>query len=257
MSWPRYKTYPELFLCVGWWRRNRQPVVLFWRWGAALTNSESAYLEPPDGVPTLQSGDLEYWLVEYPPSPGRQLSVQTSDPSISLHSYGGGREEGLSHLFCYKGFRIGLLLDRPDDAVLPMPQRRAEQDLERGVFISTISQIGAPVMDVTRLWLRDPMGLPVLDARGQPRLDPEKTRSGAQFVTGLSWRDYNAGKRDRFQSKEQQEAMLALLPDLLVGLLGGLKQLAPDAPKRLSPAVRFSAPLMKRLKRGEFINGHT
>lgn len=225
------------------------------RWGATMSNSETAILQPPEGVPTLRVGDLEYWLVEYPPTPGRQLSVQSSDPTISVHSYGGGREEGLSHLFCYKGFRIGFLLDRPDDAILPMPQYRPEQDPQRGTVTRTISHLGAPVMDATRLWLRDPLGLPLLDDRKQPRLDPEKTHAGMQFVTGLSWRDYNAGKRDKFETIEQQEATLSLLPDLLAGLLGGLKQLSPDVPKRLAPVVQFSAPLMKRLKCGDFING--
>lgn len=218
-----------------------------------MNNDETRFLRPPEGVPTLCAGDLEYWLVEHAPNPGRQISVQTSDPTISLHGYGGGRDEGLSHLFCYKGFRIGFLLDRPDDAVLPRPAGPALQDEKRGVFVREVTHLGSPVVDLTRTWQRDQMGIPIRDKNGRPLRDTAKAHSGAKFITGLSWEDYNQGMRDKFESVEQQDAVVALLPELLVGLLGGLQALRPDGPRGLLPSARFSKNLINSITRGDFI----
>ena len=201
---------------------------------------------PPENVPFLQVGSLKYWRVEHPPTPGRQFSVLTSDPSIAMHVYGGGREEPLTYMYCYRGFKIGFVVDRLDDDRLTGMTPDMYQEEENGIFWRTVTQIGTPVID-------NAAGSPI-GPDGRRRLDVKPVRAKAHYPLGFGWRDYFInGVRTKFESRAQQDEMTKLWPFLYLGLVAGTDRDAVVAPGRLRPKFRFSDRILRCLETGELI----
>ena len=235
-----------------------------------MQNIEISYekrLSPPEGEPWLETRDgLKYWLVKREPTIGLKTSVLTEDPGISMHSYGGGgREDYGSFLFCYKGFQIGFIDHELGEACWPLPPERHPEDVEEGLRTGTviirITAVGTPVFDPSAFYVRDEDGRPIKDGEGHYIRDPAYKR-GSEYVTGLSWEDYRAGKRDRFRSRRQQEEMLSIWPDLFTGMRGQLAILRPGARKMLpngrpvpKRVMRFSDEVIRQFETGELIDG--
>lgn len=219
---------------------------------------------PPTGVAVLQTSDgLKYWFVDYQPNIGLQTSVLTEDPSVAMHSYGGGgREDYGSYLFEYKGTRIGFVMHELVEGY-PMPPKRRDEDIEearqRHVSVLRITAIGTPVFDVSKLYLKDSNGnLIPHESGGYMRDRSSKPRS--TLVTGLSWADYEEGKCGRFPSQARQDEMCAIWPDLFTGLKGRLRRLSPGAPKTRPDGkpypeleMRFDDAVIKKLRSGIMI----
>ena len=178
-------------------------------------------LSPPEGELFLETSDgLKYWLVLHGPKLGCQASVLTEDESISMHSYGGwGRGDGGAYLFCFQGFQIGFVLHEMNGQPLPQYEPRPEYDEEKGELTEIVTAIGVPVWDEHAIMVLDRKGRYVKGKYGR-KTDSEARRAGKGYVTGLSWKEYYEGKRDRFKNRTQQEAMLTIWPDLFTGLSG-------------------------------------
>ncbi|QQM33135.1 hypothetical protein JET14_22045 (plasmid) [Martelella lutilitoris] len=235
-----------------------------------MQNIEISYekrLSPPEGEPWLETrGGLKYWLVDRQPTIGLQISVLTEDPSISMHRYGGGgREDYGSFLFRYKGFQIGFMHHELGEECWPLPPKSLPEDSEEGrrtgTYIIRITAVGTPVFDPSAFYVRDENRRPIKDGEGHYIRDRAYKR-GSEYVTGLSWEDYRAGKRDRFRSRQQQEEMLSIWPDLFTGMWGRLKDLKPGARKTLPSgrkmpiaAMRFSDEVIRQFETGELIDG--
>lgn len=201
---------------------------------------------PPENVPFLQVGSLKYWRVKHTPNPGRQFSVFTSDPSIAMHVYGGGREEAPTYMYCYRDFKIGFLVNRLDDERLTEMTPDMYQEAENGIYWQTVTQIGTPVVD-------NAAASPI-DSNGRRRLDLKLVGTKAHYPLGFGWRDYFInGVRTKFESRAQQDEMTALWPFLLLGLAEGTDQNAVVRPGRLRPKFRFSDRMLRCLETGELI----
>lgn len=214
-------------------------------------------LKPPADAPCLEtSAGLKYWLVRHTPAPGRQRSILTEDETISMHAYGGGREFGGSYLVCFKGFQIGFFCQRVVPNYGPLPDRPLERDTEVGTVTIIVTGIGVPVHDEAKLLVIDGNGKVVRDAAGASKrnrnVDPV-----AAYVTGLSWAAFNRGICDKFQSRSQQEDMLALWLDLFTGLRGRLNRQKPGRPAGMEIRMRFSEGVKRQLRDGTLILSKT
>ena len=211
----------------------------------------SKSLAPPDGEPFLETScGLKYWLVyDLGPKRGLLSSVLTEDPEVSMHVYGGGRERGDTYLMCYKGFQFGFFCMDSNYGEYPWWDVEPEFDKAANTVTLTITGIGTPVWDEAATM--------VPDGAGNFKVDIMARRRGESYVTGLSFNDYNAGKRTKFQSRQQQDDILRILPDMFVGLEGNLKKMrvgSRPGPKRL---VRFSTKLSQEIRRGNLIRQRT
>lgn len=214
-------------------------------------------LKPPADAPCLESSaGLKYWLARHPPAPGRQRSILTEDETISMHAYGGGREFGGSYLFCFKGFQIGFFCQRVVPNYGPLPDVPPGRDLQNKTVTIIVTGIGVPVYDEAKLLAADGNGRIVRDAAGAPKRNPN-VNPDAAYVTGLSWTAFNRGICDKFQSRSQQEDMLALWPDLFTGLRGRLNRQKPGSPADLEIRMRFSEGVKRRLRDGTLILSKT
>ncbi|MGR3762483.1 hypothetical protein ACUXV3_20475 (plasmid) [Roseobacteraceae bacterium NS-SX3] len=222
--------------------------------GIAVT-AYNKTLAPPPGEPFLETPDgLKYWLVKHGPGLGLQRSVITEDASISMHAYSGNREDGGAYLFCFKGFQIGFFCQRVIPNYGPMPDLPPERDLENNAVTIIVTGVGVPVFDEGKLLLRDENGNAARDERGIPKRNRNVNPESA-YVTGLSWNVYNRGVRDKFQSRRQQEEMLALWPDFFTGLTGKLSRLKPSGRPDVEIKMRFSEDVQKALDAGELADG--
>jgi len=187
-------------------------------------------LTPPDPALSLTTPDgLRYWRYDPGPTIGCQASVLTEDASIYLGVYGGmGRDGYQSFLFGYQGTRIGFMNSEVRDGYpVPNDPNPADEDPQNNTGYWRIRFLGTPVYDVSVLYERGPDGRLMRDDRQAYRLKPAGTPRNP-YVTGLSWADYDAGKRDKFPSQQVQDQMLALLPWLFNGYLGDLRALQPE-----------------------------
>lgn len=204
-------------------------------------------LTPPEGLPFLETADgLKYWRVDHGPKLGCQQSVLTEDASISMHEFGGGRERGPTFLFNFKGFKTGFFCQDSNQGHYPWWDLPFEADKDANTVTFVVSGIGTPV------WDEEATMIP--DGKGGVKADIAARARGEGYVTGLTFKDYNEGKRTKFESREQQDAMLKIMPDLFTGLMGNLRHLEPGArqgPKRL---MRLSDQLAREVEVGELIN---
>jgi hypothetical protein len=225
-------------------------------------------LSPPEGEPWLETVDgLKYWHYDPGPTIGVQNSVVTEDSSIFMNVYGGGgRDSYSSHLFCFKGTRIGFAnYEVVDGRPIPPPPPSAADDEERrlnGKLIWRLMTVGLPVCDPSWLYFRDEYGK--LRKNGNDNYIYNRNADlRTEFVTGLSWADYQAGKRDRFPSRRIQEEMLLIWANLLEGMKGRLRwekslpyrTFADGSPTPL-PEMRFDERVLKQFASGELIDGH-
>ena len=163
-----------------------------------------------------------------------------------MHVYGGGREEGLMYMYCFRGFKIGFLVNRLDDERLSMMMSEMYKEEEKGIYWKTVTQIGTPVVDNDVVW--------PIDSDGRRRFDPKLRGTKAHYPLGFGWRDYLInGVRKKFESRAQQDEMTALWPFLLLGLAEGTDQNAVARPGRLRPKFRFSDRILRCLETGELI----
>jgi hypothetical protein len=225
-------------------------------------------LSPPEGETWLETVDgLKYWLYHPGPTLGIQLSVRTEDPSIFMHAYGGGgRDSYPAYLFCYKGTRIGFAdYEIVDGLPIPTPPKSAgdrDEGRRKGTSIRRIFTVGIPVYDPSWNYFRDENGALRRDENDNFVWN-RKADSKAQFVTGLSWADYKAGKRDKFPSRQIQDEMLVIWADLFAGLVGRLRweknldaRTFADGSPRPIPEMRFDERVLEQFESGELIVGN-
>jgi hypothetical protein len=204
-------------------------------------------LSPPDGEPFLETPDgLKYWLVKHKPNPGCQRSVLTEDSSISIHQYGGGRERGNTYLFCYQNFQIGFFCQDNNQGRYPWWDIKSEHHKETNSSLYTITGLGTPVWDEAATLIRG--------SDGNHKVNLQARRRGEGYVTDITFKDYNEGEHERFQTRVQQDEMLELLPHLFAGLAMNLRRLQPGWGHKPKAVVRFSDDLEKKILSGELID---
>ena len=113
-------------------------------------------------------------------------------------------------------------------------------------FIDSITGIGTPVWDEAASLTQD--------SKGHDKVDIQARRRGEGYVTGITFNDYNEGKRERFQSHVQQGEMLELLPHLFTGMAMNLRRLEPGWEHKPKAFVRYSDELEKAILSGELID---
>ena len=163
-----------------------------------------------------------------------------------MHVYGGGREEPPTYMYCYRGFKIGFVVNLSDDDRLTGMTPDMFQDAENGIFWQTITRIGTPVVDNSAIH--------GVDSNGRRRIDLKLIGTKAHHPLGFGWRDYfDNGIRTRFESRAQQDEMTTLWPFLYLGLVAGTDPNAVATPGRLRPKFRFSDRITRCLEAGELI----
>lgn len=226
-------------------------------------------LKPPAGQAVFETADgLKYWLADYTPTVGRQLSVITEDPEIAIHSYGGGgREQYGSYLFEYYGFHIGFVEHEIIEGY-PAPRKRRPEDMDYGmahnVVVRRITAVGTPVYDASALYKKDANGQLLRKPDGRFEYDMNAPKA-LRYVTGLNWVDYEQGKRNKFQSRKQQEAMRAIWLDLYAGLIGELSWIDADGVRMTMPngkpaprlEPRFNDDVIAQFASGELIGDNS
>lgn len=112
-------------------------------------------------------------------------------------------------------------------------------------------------MDNALLQKRDAFGVIVNGPQGRPLVDTDLARRNGHFITGVTWTDYNDGRSTKFSSREQQDEMIALWPELLAGLCGKLANLAQKKRVEYPVEIRFSERMKNTLRSGDLIDGDT
>lgn len=135
----------------------------------------------------------------------------------------------------------------------PAEPKPVVKDLEKGIYIKTITGVGTPVENPEARALLDENGS-ILKDRGLPVLN-HSASPNLKYLTGRNWHDYAKGKLDKFQSRAQQEEMLAIWIELFEGMSNKMTQLRRPPEKRgLRPVAKFSSDVLKQLESGELID---
>lgn len=169
----------------------------------------------------VTSTGLRYWKQSIGDGRYCVKRVVTEDSSIFMERYSGNRDQAPTNLFAYKGFKIGFLFHKNPEQYLPN-RVEVQENLGKSEGIttvkSTITAIGAPVWDFMSLVERDDQGYSVFRDDGLPKLD-KTLSSPTAHTTGISWDEYNQGKRTKFPSESIRREMMEIWLPLASALM--------------------------------------